>query len=155
MIETVAVNGEVRRLEELGAVRRDPGGQGRAASLEVSAAGRELLAWAADRTGAGPATSVRQAQVNGQCTAYVRERFLAGGGYERTGRVEGCHRALEAGGRLFDGRAAKDVIVRNPRIHQRDGRRVTDADAHFLLKLHDAYPGRTRFDHKSPHPRPS
>jgi DNA-binding MarR family transcriptional regulator len=38
----------VRRLEELGAVRRDPGGQGRAASLEVTGAGRELLAWAGE-----------------------------------------------------------------------------------------------------------
>jgi DNA-binding MarR family transcriptional regulator len=38
----------VRRLEELGAVRRDPGGQGRAASLEVTGAGRDLLAWAGE-----------------------------------------------------------------------------------------------------------
>jgi DNA-binding MarR family transcriptional regulator len=36
----------VRRLETLGAVRRLPGGQGKAASLEVTALGHDLLAWA-------------------------------------------------------------------------------------------------------------
>jgi DNA-binding MarR family transcriptional regulator len=42
----------VQQLEASGAVRRRPGGQGRAARLEVTARGHRLLAWAADQAAA-------------------------------------------------------------------------------------------------------
>lgn len=70
---------------------------------------------------AEPATTMRRAQANGQCTAFDRDRFLAGGGYERV-----------------RSRMTEDVALARALV--REGWRVGFEDGADLLgvKMHDS-----------------